>query len=128
MNEVVREFKECVFVDGILQNVGPWQYNYQEVYMGMDENEKPIFEIVATNPLPANAVIDHRWFLYTEEKGWYLEGTEPPLNFTDETRRSFSDLFTMLVEKKVITIDEVPVYKEYDYKAEVEKKMSESDA
>ncbi|MFD1885573.1 hypothetical protein [Paenibacillus wenxiniae] len=128
MSEAIREYKECVFVEGVLWNIGPWDYQYRDIQTGTDEEGQPIFEQRAMNPLPENAVIDHRWFRFTPERGWYEEGTEPVLSFNEHMNRSVTDMYALLVEKNVITIDNVPSYNEYDFKAEVQKKLSDSDA
>lgn len=128
MSEIIREYKECTVVNGEIWNIGPWDYQYRTIQIGTGEDGTPITEEVATYPFPENGVIEHRWFRYSEERGWYEEGTEPILNTNDQLNRNLTELFAMLIKKNVIEIEEVPAYTEYDFKSAVQSKLSESDA
>lgn len=128
MSEPICEYKECTIVNGELWNIGPWDYQYRLVQTGIDKEDNPILEEVATYPFPENGVIEHRWFEYTADRGWYEVGKEPNLNSNDAMNRNFVDIFKLLVEKNILAIHEVPQYQEYDYRTAVQHKMSESDA
>lgn len=123
MSSVLREYKECTVVGGEIWNIGPWDYQYQLVQTGTDDEGKPIMEEVERNPFPENGVIEHRWFLYSPDKGWYEEGTVPAVGINEQVNRNFTDLFTQLVQKDIITIDELPIYTEFDFKTAVQKKI-----
>lgn len=127
MTEIKKELKECVILNGEVYNVGPWEYIYQLVQTESREGE-PIYERQVVNPLPSGAIIENRWFEYTPERGWYESGKEPDLNFNEDVRRTFVDMFALLIQKEVITIENVPTYKEYDYKVDVQKKLSDPNA
>jgi len=128
MSEQIREYKECTVVNGEIWNIGPWDYQFRAIQTGTDNEGNPIIEEVPMNPFPENGVIEHRWFRYTEERGWYEEGTEPILNTNDQLNRNLTELFVLLIKKNVIEIDKVPVYAEFDFKSAVQSKLSESDA
>jgi hypothetical protein len=70
--------KECVILNGQIINIGPWDYQIQQVQVGGDE-ENPIYEDQEMNPLPDGATFDQRDFEYDPDRGWYEVGTA----FTD---------------------------------------------
>lgn len=117
--------RECIIVNGVLMNIGPWDYGIIKVFVEFDEEGNPVYEERVTNPLPEGAVTETRELEYGPDGGIYERG-KVPINFEDDVRRTFVDLFTGLVQSNSLTIDKVPEYN--DYRNKVQAKLSEFDA
>lgn len=115
--------KEVILLNGNPYSYGPWDYQYMSIETGKDGEGNPTFEEVAMNPLPEGAVLEYWDMEFDNDIGWYKVGEKPemPLTFEQDVRRTFTDLFKLLVSKGVIVVSEVPTYNEYDYRTEVQK-------
>lgn len=118
--------KEVILQNGVVINYGPWDYKYTSVQTGEDEDGNPTFQEIATNPLPEDAVSEQWDMEWDNDIGWYKVGEKPeiPLTFEQDVRRTFTDVFKILVSKGVITAAEVPSYNEFDYRAAVQKALN----
>jgi hypothetical protein len=76
--------KDCVILNGQNINVGPWDYQIQQVEVG--ENDPPTYEDVITNPLPEGATTEQRDMEYDPDRGWYEVGTVPTPNIEERTQ------------------------------------------
>ena len=60
--------KECVVLNGLIINIGEWDYQYIEVEGGQVEQ----------NPLPDGATVEQRELEFDPDRGWYEVGTSLP--------------------------------------------------
>lgn len=95
--------KECVVLNRKVINIGPWDYQMQQVEVSpaeYDENgnvvKEAVYEEEAMNPLPEGAVTEQRDFEYDEDRGWYEIGTSVALT-TEERLKATEDAIVALM-------------------------------
>lgn len=84
--------KECVILNGRVINIGPWDYQYQMVQVGEDEEGNPIYEERAMNPMPEGAVIEEREIEIGPDGGLYVVGEPRPESPEQKIARLESEL------------------------------------
>lgn len=74
--------KVCVVINGQVINIGPWDYQYEQVEVTpsvVDEETNEVireaeYQQVARNPLPEGALFETRDFEYDDVHGWFEVG------------------------------------------------------
>lgn len=63
--------KECVVLNDQVINIGPWDYQVQQVEVGQDDTGQPIYEDRQTNPLPDGAIVQEIEIVEGKDGGLY---------------------------------------------------------
>ena len=95
--------KDCIILDGKLINIGPWDYQMQQVEVSPAEYDEDgniakeaVYEEQTMNPLPEGATVEQRDFEYDEDRGWYEIGTSVALT-TEERLKATEDAIVALM-------------------------------
>lgn len=63
--------KECVLLNDQVINIGPWDYQIQQIEVGQDEAGQPIYEDRQANPLPDGAIVQEIEIIEGPDGGLY---------------------------------------------------------
>ncbi|MEK3950297.1 hypothetical protein MHB46_17950 [Paenibacillus sp. FSL H7-0703] len=77
--------KECVVLNDEVINIGPWDYNRQQVLLSPAEyddegkvTKEAVYEEQTTNPLPEGATIEEREIEVAPDGGLVIKGSVQP--------------------------------------------------
>ncbi|MMZ49670.1 hypothetical protein D1872_113740 [compost metagenome] len=70
--------KECVVLNGVVVNIGPWDYKKVKIQLPVEEGQEPEYEEIITNPLPEGAEIVELEITEGPDGGLYPVGQLPP--------------------------------------------------
>ncbi|AOK91962.1 hypothetical protein [Paenibacillus polymyxa] len=77
--------KECVVLNDEVINIGPWDYNRQQVLLSPAEyddegkvTKEAVYEEQTTNPLPEGAIIEEREIEVAPDGGLIVKGSAQP--------------------------------------------------